>query len=1007
MSEMGLFNKWDDWVRRICFVLRTISFGCLFFAMHSASAETLVGELPGEFVVNHLGAASYTISLTGSPGTAGMEPKLSISYSSRGGNGLLGLGFSLGGLSTIARGGASLDQDQFIDGVDLDESDRFLLDGKRLELVALNGTATTNKAYYGDAKSEYRTEIDSFSRVIAYGQAGRGPEYFRVWTKSGLIYEYGNTPDSAFKPGSYPEVLRWHVNKISDSVGNYITFRYETTSAGPQICEINYTGNVAENLTPYNSVEFVYEDRPDDKLSFFMGVEMKRTNRLAKIVMKHDGVVGHDYRFRYTTNEAGQSLVESIQQFFGNGIDCLPKTLFDYSGQSNGTGFSYIDLGRTMPVTNYADVYDGAQDRVLTGDFNGDGLTDLCGLGSSDSHRWVGLSQGDGSFAFTSGTNFLKNGFSFSACWEDGVSVPEQIYTGDFNGDGMTDLWCMGLFNRWVALSNGDGTFEFTSLDGISFVFDEMWYRDGVEKAHFYTGDFNGDGMTDLCCMGFEHWVGLSNGDGTFEITPPDHPLLEGLVDFVVPNTPFWNQSDAWSYFSVGDFNGDGLSDLCSMGCNKWLGLSDGDGTFSFTSGDDFCPHGFSTTSGDASQFLTDDFNGDGLLDLCALHCCSGWVGLSKGDGTFDYTTGIEGLGISTQSDAYTEADKAFAGDFNGDGKTDVCALGCANWVGLSNGDGHFTFTSGTNFLEKGFHLYLGKDPYGSLANRFCSGDFNGDGMTDFCGFGSRTWIGLSGNEATRLTKVTQGYQSASQHGVVTEIEYLPLTDTNVYVKGSGARYPICDFVSPLGVVSEMRKDNGQEGTYKTQYAYRSARTHMRGRGFLGFQQFISYDCETDICTTETLAHDFPFTGRQLKTETAYIPDSAGDPNSPGYSQPITRVENDWQFDLVDGGTLFVYNSKSVETKWELGNPNDIVSKVTSLNWFDHQDPTQRPSAEQPTQLEVISCMAIWSKTSSITAAASRKQRRISIATWSILRTGFLGGLLGRLLRTKLRDRAM
>ena len=136
----------------------------------------------------------------------------------------------------------------------------------------------------------------------------------------------------------------------------------------------------------------------------------------------------------------------------------------------------------------------------------------------------------------------------------------------------------------------------------------------------------------------------------------------------------------------------------------------------------------------------------------------------------------------------------------------------------------------------------------------------DGDGFTDLYSLNSQSsysWMAFNGNEVSYLTKVIQGYQNEDTHGVVTEIEYLPITDPNIYIKGAGAEYPIRDIISPIYVVSDLIKDNGQEGTYRTQYAYRSARYHVRGRGFLGFQQFISYDYETDICYTETLAMSF------------------------------------------------------------------------------------------------------------------------------------------------------
>ncbi len=63
-------------------------------------------------------------------------------------------------------------------------NDRYCMDGQRLVLVS--GT-------YGAAGSEYRTELDSFSRIVASGTAGNGVASFTVQTKAGLTMEYGNT----------------------------------------------------------------------------------------------------------------------------------------------------------------------------------------------------------------------------------------------------------------------------------------------------------------------------------------------------------------------------------------------------------------------------------------------------------------------------------------------------------------------------------------------------------------------------------------------------------------------------------------------------------------------------------------------------------------------------------------------------------------------------------------------------------------------------------------------
>lgn len=111
-----------------------------------------------------------------------MEPALSLVYNSNSGNGLLGVGWSLAGLSTIHRCPRTLVQDGVKGGISFDANDRFCLDGQRL--VAINGA-------YGGNGTEYRTEIDSFTRIISYGTAGSGPAWFKVWTKSGQVMEYG------------------------------------------------------------------------------------------------------------------------------------------------------------------------------------------------------------------------------------------------------------------------------------------------------------------------------------------------------------------------------------------------------------------------------------------------------------------------------------------------------------------------------------------------------------------------------------------------------------------------------------------------------------------------------------------------------------------------------------------------------------------------------------------------------------------------------------------------
>src|SRR4051794_39664122 len=85
----------------------------------------LAGHTAGQFQVGESGAATYTVPVTALPGTSGLEPQLAFSYNSQGNNSLLGVGWSLSGLSVISRCPATVAQDGSIAPVDFDGNDRF------------------------------------------------------------------------------------------------------------------------------------------------------------------------------------------------------------------------------------------------------------------------------------------------------------------------------------------------------------------------------------------------------------------------------------------------------------------------------------------------------------------------------------------------------------------------------------------------------------------------------------------------------------------------------------------------------------------------------------------------------------------------------------------------------------------------------------------------------------------------------------------------------------------
>lgn len=157
------------------------------------------------------------------------------------------------------------------------------------------------------------------------------------------------------------------------------------------------------------------------------------------------------------------------------------------------------------------------------GDFNGDGKLDVATAGDYTVNIFLG--NGDGTF-------------QYGASYPGGVS-PNSIAVADFNGDQKLDLAVANSADAGVdvLLGNGDGTFQ-TRVDYSS------------PGPYWVTmADVNGDHKLDLVTanvsgFGTGTTVLLGNGDGTFQ-TGTFYP---GIAEPV--------------FVATGDFNGDGKSDL-------------------------------------------------------------------------------------------------------------------------------------------------------------------------------------------------------------------------------------------------------------------------------------------------------------------------------------------------------------------------------------------------------------------------------------------------------------
>jgi len=260
--------------------------------------------------------------------------------------------------------------------------------------------------------------------------------------------------------------------------------------------------------------------------------------------------------------------------------DRVPVSLENFSSSLGGTASNIPGVSSTsFPTTEYAAGV--GPSFVATASLRNNSTDDLIVSNFTDNTISVLLGNGDGTFAAqttfpaaagptaiatgifntTNGSqdidlavaNQTSNSVSIFLGNGDGTFQPRvDLQAGnapvavvaanldELNNSGNLDLAVANHGDSTISiyLGNGDGTFKAPSL---------LVLPRGYAPSSIATGDFNGDGFTDLAVTDEGNAtvsIFLGNGDGTFK---PG-------VDYAVGNSPVW--------VSVGDLNGDGIPDL-------------------------------------------------------------------------------------------------------------------------------------------------------------------------------------------------------------------------------------------------------------------------------------------------------------------------------------------------------------------------------------------------------------------------------------------------------------
>lgn len=786
----------------------------------SSDQSGVVGALLGELQVNDIGAAVYSVPIMMPKGLGDMTPEIAVTYNNQAGNGLLGWGWDITGLSSIVRAGKTYYHDGGVTPIDF-TNDRFLLDGRRLMVCSGN---------YGGTGSVYKTEIDEMSKIVSYKDGYSGPARFVVYKKDGTVWEYGFTDDSRIESQNHSnQVLTWLVNKITDPDGNYIRFSYdEHQSTGEYyINRIDYSLNDNAGIQSMYGVEFEYVDRNDAEFGYVCSNIVQRKKLLKSIVVRNmmSGSILYDYSFDYI--EPGN---------YSSDVKFMYYRLNSIGLTANG-----MKINNTKIAWNNSSHY---PDKFLSysldknvfnkvpfvGDFNGDGYSDVLMVpyktGNSytnDVYASIYLNTGSGTFDSNPYCTFTFD------------KTLEWVYVVDFDGDGRDDVVSYYANNN----NNGWKSKVMVSMNrGSTFNYCGMFSSNTYFTV--YPGDFCGDKKVSF----FLHYL---NGANT-----ASYPVVLYYKDNTLMNQSLGSvaYSSLPERIVIEDINGDGCSEIIYLMNNGSTinKLTYNNGLYNFVnmSGNDKI---------DSDDFLfPGDFNGDGLTDFLRYDDRTYWkiiysdgVGFKNPISCLDNNL-LRGLTLLPQDRYYCSLQNLSApsvtirtADFDGDGKTDV---------------GVFKNTGGNYYAEIGFKMDKTSGNscnFGDIRRFYFKISFAHQyiHVGNFMGCENASILGTvkANPYASEIPKIVMLYPHTSKFSVerITDglgnshgfkYEYLMPYKNNMFYSidyksvGNGVR----TVSIPVRALFADTVFSTNNNPCVTKYTYGNALYHTKGHGLLGFE---------------------------------------------------------------------------------------------------------------------------------------------------------------------------
>ena len=841
-----------------------------------------VGITEGQLSVSLSGAATYSIPIAVPPGINGVVPQVSLVYNSQGGNGLAGYGWNISGVSAITRIPRTQFHDGVVGGVNLDANDRFALDGQRL--ILKTGTI------YGAAGAVYETENFSNLKITSQGTSSSDPNpSFKVEYPDGSVAMYGATTNSR-------SITTWGISYWENPQGVRISYNYLLANLANNNLTIEFIkyGTVGI-ITPINEIQFVYETRQRSEEYYMGGQRILMDKILSEIkVLGNNGVGFRNYVLGHNvTSLSHYQRLTSITEKTGNNTLALNPTVFAYEDNANTIKYTNITTDLELDGESFIDFNNGG--KFVSGDFDGDEKMDFL-IPFSVPEGWyngynlytnitngyssnIGLKHNIGNYNEIFAVSLLnsKNELMSKQGWAVVSPIDEISYHNVDNPGYIFDVYAMQKPNndpnsesQVYHQYNREVHFPLTTEAVIIYDRGLLVDTKHVEiNKEIFSGDFNGDGFTDVIAIEINY-----SNSGSYSYGESDYRSVY-FVDLKRNNTTnvltycgklLKNISTHHHKIEIADVNGDGKMDIMyfehqnltvyTLDKNNQLEV-----LLNYKDDDIFLLErlcettlgGFPYCFWAFSHPNLRDYNGDGKMDFGTIKGSFLSTGISY------IHEPIKTISVSSDS-ASSELDRIeYNGfptpikiDFNNDGKQDVLIIYYKSqnqfnpdygvtFRLLINDNGSLnkgnTYTSPYFPNVSGMPIFLStKDPGKKLEIALLSGNkiHHFESLFDF-------------SQEKLLRSITTG------NGVRESISYLPLTKNAVLPDAvdpsdaqSGSvytplyspdKYPLQNIESEetVDVVAKIEKQSSSVHK-KQMYSYFGATSNMEGLGFLGFR---------------------------------------------------------------------------------------------------------------------------------------------------------------------------